>query len=575
MSKKRLLGIILITVMLVLIALPAFAGAEEAETPDFGWLSLIPPLLAILLAFLTKQVILSLFLGVFVGVTMLNGWNPFYGLLRTLDKYLLESAADSWNAAILIFTLTIGGMVGVVGKMGGTKAIAEALARRAKSVRGAQIATWLLGIFVFFDDYANTLIVGPTMRPLTDKLKISREKLAYIVDSTAAPVVGMALVSTWVGYEVGLMKKAYETIGMDVNIYGIFLRTIPYTFYNIFALLLVFVLAWKMKDFGPMYAAEKRARLTGKVLDDNAKPMASKELTAVELKEGIKLKAYNAVVPILTLIIISFIGLWYNGYQTAISEGLNITPFTWEGIRESFGYADASVVLIWGAVASTIVAIIMAVTQRIMTLGEAFDAWVDGAKSLLITCIILVLAWSLGSVTKGVGTAGFLVSVVSESIPGALMPIIVFLISCLVAFATGTSWGTMAIVIPLAVPLANSYVASGAASETLIIATLSAVLSGSIFGDHCSPISDTTIMSSMASASDHIDHVKTQIPYAITGAGVAIIGYIIVALLGFRPIIAPAIALAVGAILIYSIVKFLGKSVSEENLVVEEENNVE
>lgn len=571
--KNKLIGILLIAAMILVFSLPTMAGAAEAEQPNFGILSLLPPLIAILLAFLTKQVILSLFLGIFVGVTMLNGWNPFYGLLRTLDQYILGSAADGWNAAILIFTLTIGGMVGIVGKMGGTKAIADALAKRAKTSRGAQIATAILGVFVFFDDYANTLIVGPTMRPLTDKLRISREKLAYIVDSTAAPVVGMAMVSTWVGYEIGLMKDAYEAIGLEANIYGVFLQSIPYTFYNIFALVLVFVLAWKMRDFGPMYEAEKRARITGKVLADGAKPMASDELTKMSFKEDIKLKASNALVPVLTLIVISFVGLWYNGYLAATGDGMNISPFTWEGIRESFGYADPSVVLIWGAVAASIVAIVMAVSQKILTLGEAFDAWVDGAKSLLITCIILVLAWSLGGVTGDVGTADFLVGVVSESIPGGLLPIIVFIISCLVAFATGTSWGTMAIVIPLAVPLANSYVASGAAGTTIIIATLSSVLSGSIFGDHCSPISDTTIMSSMASAADHIDHVKTQIPYAITGASLAILGYIIVALLGFRPI-APLVALAVGIIAIFAVVKFFGKSTAEEDLLTEENKNV-
>ncbi|EOD01505.1 Na+/H+ antiporter NhaC family protein [Caldisalinibacter kiritimatiensis] len=488
---------------------------------------------------------------------------------------MLGSAADSWNAAILIFTLSIGGMVGVIGKMGGTKAIAEALAKKAKTARSAQIATWILGLCVFFDDYANTLIVGPTMRPLTDKLKVSREKLAYIVDSTAAPVVGMALVSTWIGYEIGLIKNAYESIGIDANIYGVFIKTIPYRFYSIFALILVLVLAISRKEFGPMYDAEKRARLTGKVLGEDAKPMASDEITKMELKEGTELRASNAIVPILTLIVVSFIGLWYNGYNAAIADGLNIKWYTWVGIRESFGYADASVVLIWGAVVASIVAITMAVSQKILSLGEAFDSWVEGAKSLLITCMILVLAWSLGSVTDGVGTADFLVGVVSESIPGGFLPILVFVISCLVAFSTGTSWGTMAIVIPLAVPLANSYVVAGAAEPSLIIATLSSVLTGSIFGDHCSPISDTTIMSSMASASDHIDHVKTQVPYALTGAVLAILGYIIVGLSGLGTIPALLISLVGGVILIIVIVQVLGKSVAEEDLLEAEKKTVE
>ncbi|MTI65805.1 MAG: Na+/H+ antiporter NhaC family protein [Firmicutes bacterium] len=559
--KRKILGLLLVAFIVMAMSIPSIATSFENEQSGFGWISLLPPLIAIILAFITRQVLLSLFLGIFIGVTMINGWNPFYGFLRTLDEFIVGSLADGWNAAIIIFTLCIGGMVGVIGKMGGTKAIADTLAKKAKTPRSAQLATWLMGILVFFDDYANTLIVGPTMRPLTDKMKISREKLAYIVDSTAAPVVGMAMVSTWVGYEIGLIKDSFANLGIEANIYGVFLRTIPYSFYNIFALLLVFVLAYQLKDYGPMLKAEKRARIEGKVLGDKASPMASEEITDMELKDDIKLKASNAVIPILTLIVIAFIGLWYNGYT--YSEGVN--PFTWKGIRTCFGNADASVVLIWAAITASIVAIVMATSQKILSLEESLEAWVNGSKSLLITCIILVLAWSLGSVTEAVGTADFLVGVVSDSVPGGFLPILVFLISCLVAFATGTSWGTMAIVVPLAIPLANSYVAKDPASASIVIATLSSVLSGSIFGDHCSPISDTTIMSSMASASDHIDHVKTQVPYALTGASLAILGYAIVALTGWKPY-SPFISLGVGAIAVVLIVTFVGKSTEKEDI---------
>ncbi|MTI71943.1 MAG: Na+/H+ antiporter NhaC family protein [Firmicutes bacterium] len=559
--KRTIIGLLIVAFIVIAMSIPSIATSFENEQTGFGWISLLPPLIAIILAFITRQVLLSLFLGIFIGVTMINGWNPFYGFLRTLDEFIVGSLADGWNAAIIIFTLCIGGMVGVIGKMGGTKAIADTLAKKAKTPRSAQLATWLMGILVFFDDYANTLIVGPTMRPLTDKMKISREKLAYIVDSTAAPVVGMAMVSTWVGYEIGLIKDSFANLGIEANIYGVFLRTIPYSFYNIFALLLVFVLAYQLKDFGPMLKAEKRARIEGKVLGDKASPMASEEITDMELKDDIKLKASNAVIPILTLIVIAFIGLWYNGYT--YSEGVN--PFTWKGIRTCFGNADASVVLIWAAITASIVAIVMATSQKILNLEESLEAWVNGSKSLLITCIILVLAWSLGSVTEAVGTADFLVGVVSDSVPGGFLPILVFLISCLVAFATGTSWGTMAIVVPLAIPLANSYVAKDPASASIVIATLSSVLSGSIFGDHCSPISDTTIMSSMASASDHIDHVKTQVPYALTGASLAILGYAIVALTGWKPY-SPFISLGVGAIAVVLIVTFVGKSTEKEDI---------
>jgi len=537
--------------VLLLCLIPTVAlFAEGDEAVSFGILSLLPPLLAIILAFVTRQVILSLFLGVFSGALMLNGWNPIIAFLRTLDTYMVNSLADGWYAAIIIFTLSIGGMIGIVNKMGGTQAIADALAKKAKTPRSAMVVTAIMGVVVFFDDYANTLIVGPTMRPLMDKMKVSREKLSYIVDSTAAPVVGLALISTWVGMELGLFGDAFAALGVDINPFGVFIRTIPYTFYNIFALVLVFTLAARGRDFGPMLKAEKRARLTGQVHREGANLMWPDEVE--KLNEGIQLRASNAIVPIVTLVVVSFVGLWYNGY-TYSDEGT--VWFSFSGIQTCFGNADASVVLLWGAITAAIVAGIMAMSQKIMKLGEVFDAFVGGAKSLLITAIILVLAWSLGAVVSEIGTADYLVGAVSDKVPGGIIPIVVFLISMLVAFSTGTSWGTMAIVIPLAVPLSAAYIQGDPSQAPLVMAALSAVLSGSIFGDHCSPISDTTIMSSMASGSDHIDHVKTQVPYALTGAGIAFIGYLLVGIVG----VPVWLTLIIGVALVWAIVQFVGK----------------
>lgn len=549
--KRSTLAAVLILLISLMIAAPVFA-AEGGVSVSFGIWSLLPALIAILLAFITKQVILSLLFGVFVGATMLDGGNVFYGFLRTLDKYVLGSASDSWNAGILIFTLSIGGMIGLINKMGGAHAIAEALAKKVKNARSAQVVTWFMGLFIFFDDYANTLIVGPTMRPLTDKMNVSREKLAYIVDSTAAPVAGMALISTWVGYELGLINDAFTNLGIEVNAYDIFVRSIPFRFYDIFAIVMVLLIAWMLRDFGPMYKAEKRARLTGKVLADGATPMASMIGTAV-VKEGIKLKISNALVPLLTLVTIGFMGLWYSGGGAEL-------PFTFEGVRTAFGDSDASVALMWAAISASIVAVIMAVSQKILTIGEALDAWVDGAKSLFITAIILILAWSLGSVTSDVGTADYLVSIVSATLPVVLLPISVFIISSIISFATGTSWGTMAIMMPLAIPLAIAF--TGGEINGILLGTLGAVLTGAIFGDHSSPISDTTIMSSMASSSDHIDHVKTQFPYAFTVAGVAIVlGYLPVGL-GMHPLI----SIVVGVLAIWAIIRFYGKSTDIKDL---------
>ncbi|NLX62004.1 MAG: Na+/H+ antiporter NhaC family protein [Tissierellia bacterium] len=543
-------------VLVLLLAVPAFAEGENGT--NFGWLSILPPLIAIVLAFVTKQVLVSLFLGTFIGATMLNGWNPFYGFLRALDNYLVGALADSWNAAIIIFLLAIGGMVGVVNKMGGTIAVAESLGKKIKNPLTAQLYTYILGLFVFFDDYANSLIVGPTMRPLTDKNRISKEKLSYLIDSTAAPITGIALISTWVGYEIGIIRNTYQSIGLEANYYGVFLRTIPYAYYCIFALLFVLINILSQRDYGPMYEAEKRARLTGKLIADGAKPMATDEIARMEVRKDIELKVSNALVPILTLIVIAFIGLWYNGY-TALEEPVN--PFTFAGMRECFGAADSSIVLLWASIISSVVAIAMGIFQKIFTVDEAFDAWVDGAKSMVIACMILVLAWSLGSVTGDVGTAEFLVSIVPENFPFAILPLIIFIISAIISFATGTSWGTMAVVIPLAVPMAHIFVQGGGDPKLLTI-TLGTVMSGAVMGDHCSPISDTTIMSSMASAADHLDHVRTQLPYTLTVAAVAGLCYLIA---GFT-LINPIIVLIFGIAILYGIMRFFGKSVAEEDL---------
>lgn len=523
-------------------------------TSGFGIWSLIPPILAILLAFLTRQVILSLFLGVFSGVLMIYGGNVFTAFLRTLDQYLLGSLADSWNAAIIFFTLSIGGMAGIIAKSGGTKAVAQWLAKKAKTPRAAQLSTFFAGVFIFFDDYANTLIVGPTMRPMTDEMKISREKLAYIVDSTAAPIVGLACISTWVGYEIGIMSGTFGELGVETNFFLLFIKTIPFTFYNIFALFLVFYIAVFKRDFGPMLKAERRARLEGKVLADDAAPMSNLETQSEEINEGVQPRISTALIPIFTLIITAFVGLWYNGY-TYVAEG----GVKWYQISECFGAADPSIALIWAAILASIVAGAVALINKTMTLNETFGSWIEGCKSLFITAVILILAWSIGTVVSEIGTADFLVAFVGNAIPAFLLPIIVFLISCLVAFATGTSWGTMAIVIPLAVPLAAHYISGDPASSALVLATLSSVLSGSIFGDHCSPISDTTIMSSMASGADHMDHVKTQIPYALTGAGFTILGYLIIGVV--QNWIGVALALLVGIIGLAFFVKMFGKTI--------------
>lgn len=513
----------------------------------FGILSILPPLLAIVLAIATRQVIISLFIAVWLGATFIHA-SPIDGFFRSIDTYVLESAADPWYAAILIFTMIIAGTLGLVTKAGGAQAIADALTKKAKTARGGMLAAWLMGMIIFFDDYSSCIIAGNTARPITDAVKVSREKLAYIVDSTAAPIATVALISTWIGFELGVIGEGFAAIGMDnVPVYLIFLQSIPYRFYSIFAIALVLILAITMKDFGPMYTAEVRARTEGKLLRDGATPLSATDTEVLQPAEGTPLRWYNFVIPILVIIGATFIGLYVQGGGAEV------------GMMAAFGDADSSVVLLWASSLGALVTIVMVLIQRIVPLQEAIDTIINGAKSVFPALIILVLAWALSYISGELGAAEYLVALVEAAgIGAAVLPLLIFLLSCFMAFAMGTSWGTMGIVTPLAIPVA--YAIGG---EPFLIPTLAAVLTGAIFGDHCSPLSDTTILSSTGAGSDHIDHVRTQIPYALTGAVVAGVFGFIPAGLGVHPVI----SIILGVVVLIVFVKLVGKPTGDASLI--------
>lgn len=529
----------------------------------YGILSLLPPLVAIALAFKTKQVLPSLFAAIWIGATIIAGWNPLVGFGNAITKYIAGSVASEWNAGIIVFDIALGGMIGIIAKSGGSKAIADWLSKKAKNAQSGMVATWAMGLLIFFDDYSNTLLVGNTMRPMTDKLKISREKLSFLTDSTAAPVASMALISTWIAYELGLLKEAFVQIGVEASAYEIFVQTIPFRFYSIIMLAFVFIIAYTGRDYGPMLKAERRARFEGKLVADGSKPLASKELTDMKIKEGKPLRKINAILPILTVVLMVIVGLYVNGRgavlggeDKALIKAISDNPLAWTSVRSIIGSANTAVAMMWASFAGTFVAGSLVLSQRILTFEETVEAWIDGGKSLIIAIMVLVLAWSIGGITKDLGTAKYLISLLAGKIPATIIPLAVFLLGCIIAFATGTSWGTTAIMMPIAVPLV--FELSGGNMGTLLMATIGAVFTGAVFGDHCSPISDTTIMSSMASASDHIDHVKTQIPYAVTVAIIAVIvGYLPVAL--FK--ISPFISIIVGIVAAYGVIKYVGEEV--------------
>lgn len=510
----------LVFVLLCLAAPLAAADKGAANAAAFGPLTLLPPVLAIALAFLTRNVLLALFCGVFSGTLLLAV--QAHGVAGALPQAFLDlvrraqgAVADSWNAGILLQVFAIGGLIALMTRSGGLRAFAEKIARRATTPVGAQLTAWLLGFAVFFDDYANALIVGPAARPVTDRMRVSREKLAFIVDATSAPVAGMALISTWVAYELGLLHAAFTAIGSATPAWEVLVRTLPYRFYNIFILLFIPAAILMRREFGPMLAAERRCRETGEVLRPGARPLQAEEPEAKDAGGG----AWLMLIPLLVLVVAAFAGFWYDGHAKIMAGLVSLGLWRW---------------------------------RQKQPLADGITAWLSGARAMVLTAVVLVLAWSLSGVLKELGTAAWLARGLSGTLPPALLPALIFLLGAVISFATGTSYGTMGILMPLAVPLAQ---AVGKGDPELVILASGAVLSGAIFGDHCSPISDTTILSSTGTACDHMDHTRTQLPYALVVAGVAL-------LYGFLPAglgVSPWLILPAGAGVLLLILRLFGK----------------
>jgi Na+/H+ antiporter NhaC len=536
-----------------------------------GWLTLLPPLIAIVLALIFREVIVSLFFGIWLGALILNDWNPLTASLRSVDQFVVGTLSTSDGSAdkiaIMVFSLLLGGMVGIMSRSGGTRGIVESLRPFATSPRRGLFFTWLAGIMIFFDDYANTLIVGNTMRPVTDRLRVSREKLAYIVDSTAAPIAAIAVISTWVGFEISLIGTALQNSAaqttdamlreqlLGANPLSVFLHSIPYLFYPIFAVLFVLMTVVTKRDFGPMLRAETRARTTGELLGPGATPAADVSGGVLEPDEGKPHRWYFAAVPVLTVIAVALIGI----YSTGVAALDGKEPTVWNIV----GGANPFATLIWASSIGVGVALILAIAGRALTLQQAIDALVNGMKAMFMAIVILVLAWGLGSVTQELQTGEYLASRISDSLPISSLPVLVFVIAALISFATGTSWGTMSILFPVVIPLAVAMGAGigfdGGGHYSILLGVISSVMAGSIFGDHCSPISDTTIMSSMASGCDHIDHVRTQLPYALAVGAVAMLVGDIPTSFGLHPVV----SLSLGIALLYLILRFFGRNADE------------
>lgn len=559
-----LAAVLMVIPVSFVIAGDASVGVAQDTAKDYGFISLLPPLVAIIVALLTRRVIPALFLGIWAGAWAANGMSLAAvgtGLFDSFQVYVRQAMVDGDRISIILFTLMIGGMVGIVMKNGGMHGVVQHVIRWATSRKRGMLATAILGLAIFFDDYANTLVVGNTMRPVTDKLKISREKLAYIVDSTAAPVACLAFVTTWIGYEVGLIGTAIQQIPeISMSGYGIFLNSILYSFYPIFTITMVLTIAFVGKDFGPMLKAEQRAQLGDDTLGGGVQNVSIDERDPATLPDETKpMRAINGILPVLVLVGGVLVGLFVTG------EGDNV--------QDIIGSSDSYKALMWASLASVLVGAGLSVGQRILSVEETVAAWFGGLKSMMFAMIILVLAWALADLTGVLNTADYLVSVLGDSIAPGILPAIVFVLAAATAFATGSSWGTMGILMPLVIPLTWAVLGGNGAVDPndmhILFSSVSCILAGAVWGDHCSPISDTTILSSLASGCDHIAHVRTQLPYAAFAGFTAI-------LIGTIPTgfgLPWWLSLFVGIGLIIMVVRLMGTS-STEGLETSSDNSL-
>ena len=562
------------------------------------WLSILPPLIAILLALIFKEVVVSLFVGIWAGSFIAGGmrFDSLYytisSFLEVIQNYVVGALNDSGHLSVIVFSLLIGGMVAIISRNGGMAGVVAALSKYAKSPRSTQFITWLLGVAIFFDDYANTLIVGNTMRSVTDKFKISREKLAYIVDSTAAPVSAVAFITTWIGAELGYIEGGIAQISnfdAAMSPYAIFIASLKYSFYPILTLIFILIIIYTKKDYGPMYKAEHRARTTGQVSSATNAGDDEPNMEDLSPVEGAPLKWYNAAIPVAMVIFMTVFGLIDTGisssYGALIDQGVAVSSETWGAVwsqmhhlivgdNPSFfmkigkliGNSDSYNALLWASLSGVVAALFLTLIGRIMNLFDAMHTMVTGFKTMLPALIILTLAWALAITTEELHTANYITSMLQDSVNPYVMPMIIFVLAALIAFSTGSSWSTMAILYPIAIPTTWAICQSNGLdpeiSMEILLNVIATVLAASVVGDHCSPISDTTILSSLASDCNHIDHVRTQMPYALTVGSVSLIAGGLSTFLGGGWLIS-FVLLLISVAILFGIVSIFGKKIED------------
>lgn len=527
MRNKRKMGYVFLMFLLILCcgSTTVFAADTSAEyVPQLYatiW-SLVPPVVAIVLALITKEVYSSLFVGILIGGAFWSGFKPEATILHVFQDGVVGVLTDSYNMGILVFLVILGVMVCMMNKAGGSAAFGRWAKEHIKTRAGAQLATIALGVLIFIDDYFNCLTVGSVMRPVTDSHNVSRAKLAYLIDATAAPICIIAPISSWAAAVTGFVK------GEDG--FSIFIRAIPYNYYAILTIIMMVTLVLAKEDYGPMKAHEKNA-IEGDLFTTGDRPFENATENAIYNKG----KVIDLVFPILSLIVCCVIGMIYSG-------GF----FSGTGFVEAFSGSDASVGLMLGSFFAMVITIVFYAVRKVLRFSDSMACIPEGFKAMVPAILILTFAWTLKAMTDSLGAAPFVASVMNSAAGGLmnLLPAIIFLVGCFLAFATGTSWGTFGILIPIVVAVFQG------TNETMMIISISACMAGAVCGDHCSPISDTTIMASAGAQCNHVNHVSTQLPYAMTVAAVSCITYVIAGILQNAVIcLVIGIALQIGVLL--------------------------
>lgn len=534
-SKKNIIkAIASVLVLALMLSMTVFAADAEAtyEPALYGtfW-SLVPPLVAIALALITKEVYSSLFIGILVGALFYSGFTFEGTVMHILNGGLIAVLSDTYNVGILIFLVVLGAMVALMNRAGGSAAFGAWASKHIKSRVGAQLATIALGVLIFIDDYFNCLTVGSVMRPVTDKHNVSRAKLSYLIDATAAPICIIAPVSSWAA-----AVSSYVEDGKGLEV---FIKAIPYNFYALLTIVMMIFLVVMKKDYGPMKKHEMNA-LNGDIFTTEDRPYANAE--AEELNP--KGKVIDLVLPILVLIVCCVIGMIYTG---GFFSGADFVT--------AFSNCDASVGLALGSIFGLIITVILYLIRRVLSFKDCMSCIPDGFKAMVPAILILTFAWSLKAMTDSLGATVFVDTTVKSFADNfmSFLPAIIFVIGCVISFATGTSWGTFGILIPIVTAV------FGDTNPELTIIGISACMAGAVCGDHCSPISDTTIMASAGAQCNHVNHVSTQLPYAMTVAVVSFITYIVA---GFTK--SAWISLPVGAVLLFAVLLVLGRKTKAE-----------